>query len=145
MLVGRRRRCCPLPPGLTEDRTSNVDDPDEASHDTVRDDPVPGAAGEHQAKATVDDAEGNEKTTQPEVGVGPESAAAVLLEQLVVQPAEDGHEEEEGKEKQADDGVIAFKLKMESVRNYVAGWELNLQGSHRDGPGRCRCQGRRRQ
>lgn len=108
--VTRRSSHGLLPPGLTKDSARDVHQPDDAGDNAVSDRPIPWTVGKHEAETTVDDAKGDETTTHPNVGVGIESAVAVLLKELVVQVAEDGHEEHKGEDKQANDGMVTREL-----------------------------------
>lgn len=101
----------PLPLRLSIDRREDIQQPDDPSHDTVRDDsPLarrerPALTRPLQAQPTIDDADGDDGAPEPDVAVGPDDAAAVLLEHDVVQEAEEGLEEEQDEEDDADDGV----------------------------------------
>ena len=58
---------------------------------------------ELQSQATIDDAQGNDNATEPDVGVGPNDTPAVPLERKVVYETQEGLEEEEKQTNDAND------------------------------------------
>lgn len=111
LLVARRT----VPPGpasprLPDDDGGDVDAPDERGDDAVRDLAAARVVGELEAQASVDDAEGDDDAAEPDVAVGPDHAARVLLEQAVVQQSQDRLEENEHEEDDADDRVGFVEL-----------------------------------
>ena len=68
---------------------SHPNKPDQACNDTVCDFAAAGVVRELEAEAAVDDADGDDDATEPDVRVRPGSATTVALECDVVDVAED--------------------------------------------------------
>lgn len=105
----------PHPLDLSVHGRNHVHHPDHCRNNGVDDVlPVVDVAGQFQSKSAVDDSQGDEGTTKPQVKVRPESATTVLLEKNVVQPSKDWLEEEENKDHNANDGVGFLQLRIVS-------------------------------
>jgi hypothetical protein len=113
-LLIRQPPCLPAAPPLAHNRRDNPQQPHEGRDDGVGGDLAlvgpeagegRGVGREQQAEPAVDDAERDDDATEPDVCVGPEGAARVLLELHVVDEAEKRLEEEECEDEDADDGV----------------------------------------
>jgi len=101
------RRLPVLPPAnLANDDARHIRQPHDAGDDAVRNLARARVARQLQAQAAVDDAQRDDAAAQPDVRVGPEDAAFVGLEEVVVQEAQDGLEEEEDEEDYADYWVV---------------------------------------
>lgn len=102
------------PPPFADDGGKHPDQPNNRSDNRIHNHPGLGThthlVGELEPKPTVDDAKRDYATAEPEMAVGPEGARAVLLEERVVQEAEDGLEEEADEDDDADDGVLVGEL-----------------------------------
>jgi hypothetical protein len=90
---------------LTNDDGSDVDAPDNSSDNTVQDRAPRCVAGELEAQSAVDDTEGYDDATKPDVTVGEASSLLESLEVRVVEEAQDGLEEDGYEEDYADDRV----------------------------------------
>jgi len=73
--------------------SGHPDEPDQACDDAVGDFAAAGVVGELETETAVDDADGDDDAAEPDVGVGPGGAAAVVLEGDVVDVAEEGLED----------------------------------------------------
>ena len=83
----------------------DISQPHDSSNDTVCNLALLRVLRQSQTKSTVDDTQGDDDTTQPQVTVTPQDAAGVLLEHDVVEKAEEWLEEEEHKDDDSDNWV----------------------------------------
>jgi len=95
---------------LANDSRSNVDEPHDASNDAVSDGTGASVVRKQKAKTAVDDPERDDEPSKPDVSVRPEGSALVLLEELVVNYAERGHEKDENQKENTDNCVVRVKL-----------------------------------
>lgn len=72
---------------LTNDGRSNVDEPHDASNDTVSDGAGASIVRQEEAKTTIDDSKRDDSSSKPDVSVRPEGSALIMLEKLVVDDA----------------------------------------------------------
>jgi len=105
--VVRRRRVLPelSPLELAVDRASDVGQPHDGSDNAVGNLSFPGVPREAQTEATVDDTEGDDDASEPQMAVTPDHAARVLLEHEVVEETEEWLEEQQDEDDDADDRV----------------------------------------
>ena len=89
---------------------SHPNKPDQSRNDTICDFAAAGVVGEFQAETAVDDADGDDDATEPDVGVRPCSATTVALECDVVDVAEDGLKDEKREDDDSDYGVVCVDL-----------------------------------
>ena len=114
-ILWRPRRHLGAPP-FADNCRCDVKKPHNARDDTVGDGPGARVVGKEEAEPTVDDAERDYGSSEPDVRVGPEGAALVLLEELMMQHAEGGHEEYKDEEENADNGVVGVNLSSSSAK-----------------------------
>ena len=112
-----------LPPPLTNNGSCYPSKPYDTRNNTVNN--HAGFRGhahcvsQLETKPTVDDTESDCETADPDMRVRPECSVRVLVEHDVVEPAEDGLEEEGGEDNYADDGVIFVELGHLSVKHIL--------------------------
>jgi len=92
-------------PPLANEDGYNVDDPHYAGNDAVRDRTSFCVISEQESKTTVDDAEGNDDSAEPDMCIRDDCSGLELLEVGVVEETKDWLEEDHDKKKDADDGV----------------------------------------
>lgn len=109
-LLPRLVRSSALPPHVACHRDCHPDQPHDSRNDPVGDFPLGRVVAELETQTTVDDAERDERATEPDVGGGPDRAAIRPLEDVVVQDAEERLEREQGDDQQADDGMGIVNL-----------------------------------
>lgn len=109
-LVRRRHTAGASLPSLANDDRNDPHQPDKSGNDAVCDGAGAGVACEQETKTSVDHAEGQDDTAEPQVGVRPDCSALVLLVVVVVEDSEDGLEDEEDEKEDADYGVVLGKL-----------------------------------
>lgn len=100
------RGCLPASLDFTKNGSGHPHEPNDTGNDAIGDLAFVGVVREPQAKATVDNAEGDQNAAEPEMCIGGSLASLVLLEEAVVDEAGDWLEEEKDEDDYADDWMV---------------------------------------
>lgn len=104
-LLPRPVSCSAHAPHVACQGDCHPDQPHDSRYDPVGDFPLGRVVAQLETQSTVDDAERDERATEPDMGGGPDRAAIRALEDVMMQDAEERLEHEEADDQQADDGV----------------------------------------